>query len=56
MKPFRTETVKNTRNGKSFLAECYGVGMNKINVVLTDEFGQKKTIKFETYLNNYERI
>jgi len=39
MKPFRTETVKNTRNGKSFLAECYGVGMNKIKVVLTDEFG-----------------
>lgn len=57
MKPFRTGTVKNKKNGRQFFAEFYGVGFNKIKVVvLTDEFGQKKTIKFETYLSNYERI
>ena len=57
MKPFRTETAKNKKNGRQFFAEFYGVGFNKIKVVvLTDEFGQKKTIKFETYLSNYERI
>lgn len=55
MKPFRTEIAKSKKNGRQFFAECYGVGMDKIKVVLTDEFGQKKTIKFETYLNNYER-
>jgi hypothetical protein len=55
MKPFRTEIAKSKKNGRQFFAEYYGVGMDKIKVVLTDEFGQKKTIKFETYLNNYER-
>lgn len=55
MKPFRTEIAKSKKNGRQFFAEFYGVGMDKIKVVLTDEFGQKKTIKFETYLNNYER-
>ena len=55
MKPFRTEIAKSKKNGRQFFAECYGVGFSKIKVVLTDEFGQKKTIKFETYLSNYER-
>lgn len=54
MKPFRTETAKNKKNGRQFFAEFYGVGFSKIKVVLTDEFGQKKTIKFETYLSNYD--
>ena len=55
MKPFRIETVRNKKNGRQFFAECYGAGISQIKVVLTDEFGQRKTIKFETYLRNYER-